>query len=74
MSNIMVMLQIHMDIQDGSGKTLRGSDCNFSVAIRADSVAEAIEIYNDLKTTGKKLTCEDTSNEQHTGSNRGKCG
>ena len=63
----MVMLQIQMNIQDGSGKTLRGSDCNFSVAIRADSVAEAITIYNDLKTTGKKLTCEDT-NEQHTGS------
>ncbi len=56
-----VMLQIHIDIQDGKGNTLRGSDCDFSVAIRADSVAEAIIIYNDLKTTGKKLTCEDTN-------------
>lgn len=65
MSNICVMLQVHMNIQDGSGKTLRGSDCNFSVAIRADSVAEAIDIFNDLKTMGKKLTCEDI-NEQHT--------
>lgn len=68
MSNISVMLQVHMNIQDGTGKTLQGSDCDFSVAIRADSVAQAIAIFHDLKTTGKKLTCEDI-NEQHTRSN-----
>ncbi len=45
-----------MDIQDGTGNTLKGSDCDFSVAIRADSVEEAIIIFNNLKTSGKKLT------------------
>lgn len=62
MSNILVMLQIQMNIQDGKGNTLKGSDCDFSVTIRADSVTEAITIFNDLKTTGKKLTyTEDTA-------------
>ena len=54
-----VVLQIHANIQDGSGNTLKGSDCDYTIAIRADSVEEAIIIYNDLKTSGKKLTYKD---------------
>ena len=50
-----------MNIQDGKGATLKDSDRDFTVAIRAESKEEAILIYNDLKTTGRKLT-----NEQHT--------
>jgi len=61
MSQISVILQVHMNIQDGKGKILKNSDCDFSVVIRAESVEEAIAIYNDLKTTGKKLIyTEDT--------------
>lgn len=61
--NICVLLQIHMNVQDGLGKTLRDSDCDFSIVIRADSVEEAITIFNDLKTTGKKLIYEDITHD-----------
>lgn len=67
MSNVCVVLQIHVNIQDGTGRILRGSDCDFSVAIRADNLDEAITIFNDLKTTGKKLTYEDITHDNSKG-------